>query len=258
MQIEKYKLFKQFNCLILVVLPILIVGCSFAPIGENKFDCNRKDSPNEYCRSIKAVVRSTQGELPETRYEKEFDMHDYDRAYSLDAKYSKDSKSPQNFKVDQSVDPSRVARLPNNTFSLGYPMGQRPNLEGAPVRIAPVIQRVYIKSYVDADDVLIQDQIIYKEIAHSKWTGFQFGIDDETQTHGPSGRNAQPHRIQNPDPQISSIESPTQGKNPESNFSSNSNFSTNGSKLALGSYKVSNNLDPSTEEQSKHEGDSNE
>ena len=68
-----------------------VSGCSFAPIGENRFDCNRKDNPNAYCRSIKALERSTQGELPETRYEKQFNMQDYDRAYELNDTVQKKS-----------------------------------------------------------------------------------------------------------------------------------------------------------------------
>ena len=193
------------SVLALSALQLLIQGCSFAPIGENKFDCNRKDSPNAYCRSIKALVRSTQGELPETRYEKEFDMHDYDRANSLDVKTAKESRSlgiaPGSRSNDNNLprNPQLIPKLVTSAYPLGYPLGYPTgpllSLEGAPVRVAPVIQRVYIKSYVDADDVLIQDQIIYKEIARSKWTGFETGLNKQDSSLN-NGARAQPHRVQ--------------------------------------------------------------
>ena len=197
MQILSKKLFNLIRVAFSCVLLISIAGCSFTPIGENKFDCNRKDSPNEYCRSIKAIDRSTQGELPETRYEKEFDMRDYDRAYELDSKKSKDDRGTFNNPKDLTTNMTNAVRLRpqvvSNTFKLGYPMGPLPILEGAPIRVAPVIQRIYIKSYVDADDKLIQDQIIYKEIAHSKWTGFE----SLSESHQPSNSGTvrpKPHR----------------------------------------------------------------
>ena len=163
-----------------------VSGCSFAPIGENRFDCNRKDNPNAYCRSIKALERSTQGELPETRYEKQFNMQDYDRAYELNDTVQKKSLPLQLGIETLSVKKSYSALPP-------YPMGGEEILKGAPVRVAPVIQRVYIKSYVDADDMLIQDQIIYKEIARSKWTGFEGGSSPKSGVNLSDGL-LQPHR----------------------------------------------------------------
>jgi len=162
--------------LIMCSSQFLFVGCSFAPIGENKFDCNRKDSPNEYCRSIKAVERSTQGELPETRYEKEFDMHDYDRAYSLEPvnTNNKKNKAVKASAYEQfSKEYTNTSESRNSSNALGYSQLRFTPIQGAPIRVAPIIQRIYIKSYVDANDVLVQDQIIYKEIAHSKWSGFE-------------------------------------------------------------------------------------
>ena len=163
-----------------------ISGCSFAPIGENRFDCNRKDNPNAYCRSIKAVERSTQGELPETRYEKRFNMQDYDRAYELN-EIQQNKSSPIYLGVETAAVKKSDSALPS------YPMGGEDVLKGAPIRVAPVIQRVYIKSYVDADDMLIQDQIIYKEIARSKWTGFEGGSTPKSGVNLSVGL-LQPHR----------------------------------------------------------------
>ena len=242
MQSEKQNLFKQLNYLNVIVVALLTYGCSFAPIGENKFDYNRKDSPNEYCRSIKAIERSTQGELPETRFEKEFDMHDYDRAYSLDAKDPRDSKS-HNANASNAGKPSKVSETTNHNNPLGYPMGKSILTDEAPIRVAPVIQRVYIKSYVDADDILIQDQIIYKEIAHSKWTGFESGIDTrEAQINGVGVAGVHPHRNQGVDADTTANDLASPSKSPESKFTSNANFSTNGSQRVEDSSKSLNNL----------------
>ena len=238
MSSQLYNSLKPLGFIILLGSLILVEGCSFAPVGENKFDCNRKDSPNEYCRSIKAIERSTQGELPETRYEKEFDMHDYDRAYQLDSKGSpalkQQTQGGKRIEVERSL--SNAAQNKNPVefplgYPLGYPMGPLPLLDGAPVRIPPIIQRIYIKSYVDADDVLIQDQIIYKEIAHSKWTGFETGLEsglsrsDAQSLRGANGsQHPKPHRAQS---ESEFLNSPITGvgvKNAVTTYTPNSSF----------------------------------
>jgi hypothetical protein len=200
-----------------ISLAWILGGCSFAPVGENRFDCNRKDSPNEYCKSIKAVERSTRGDLPETRYEKEFDMQDYDRAYELDVVKSN--------KVIMDDDP--LSKLARSKQSPAQPAGvrvvnysasvqtqdrgaQRPDrdlsaqgmseayVQSLPIRQAPVVQRVYIKSYVDADDMLVQDQIIYKEITRSRWIDHE-AQPTQNQLSSIRGESPRPHRAADPE-----------------------------------------------------------
>ena len=209
-----------------------VSGCSFAPIGENRFDCNRKDNPNAYCRSIKALERSTQGELPETRYEKQFNMQDYDRAYELNDTVQKKSLPLQLGIETLSVKKSYSALPP-------YPMGGEEILKGAPVRVAPVIQRVYIKSYVDADDMLIQDQIIYKEIARSKWTGFEGGSSPKSGVNLSDGL-LQPHRQVFNDIRNTPLTPPHEGAIQNSKDSKNSKNSIGQSDMAQPG--VSNNV----------------
>ena len=71
---------KKIGLLFCVGTTALMSACSFAPIGENKFDCNRKDAPREYCRNVRAVLESTEGAMPTTKYGKNFNINEYDDA----------------------------------------------------------------------------------------------------------------------------------------------------------------------------------
>lgn len=168
----------KIKILIPLALTSLLGACSFAPIGQNNFDCNRQDSPKEYCRSFKAVEKSTNGTLPETRYEKSFEMTDYDKAFNLDAKDGKKTDKP----IQQG--------LPHN-----YQVSQTAAVDGAPIRQAPILQRIYVKKFVDENDVLHQDQIIYKEVQASKWVGF-----DMAGAGNYAGGNVYPHKVDGSQP----------------------------------------------------------
>lgn len=137
-------------------------ACSFNPIGESTFDCNRKENPSEYCRSFKALERSTNGVLPESRFDKEFRMSDYDRANGL---------APDGVQEKSSVRSEQLpslAALPHNRGNAQ----QSELVSGAPVRRAPVIQRTWIKQFVDENDMVQGEQKVYKEVESSRWTGF--------------------------------------------------------------------------------------
>ncbi len=148
-------------------------ACTFSPVGDNKFDCNRKDAPIEYCRSVRAVLNSTDGQLPQTKYGEKFNMEDYDIATGLS---DKASSTPREIKSPM--------LLPHNLDA------GAPPLAGAPVRQAPVIQKVYIKPFVDENDVLHEAQTAFKEVLTSKWTGF----DRQNTVSNLSGGVNYPHR----------------------------------------------------------------
>lgn len=149
-------------------------GCSFNPIGESKFDCNRKENPSEYCRSFKALEKSTNGPLPESRFDKEFKMSDYDRATGI----APDRAAPE----AGSPLPAAGQVLPHQMSAAGQP------LDGMPVRKAPVVQRVFIKRFVDENDSLQGDMVVYREVKGARWSGFE-GADQVGQVVG-----AYPHR----------------------------------------------------------------
>lgn len=149
-------------------------GCSFNPIGESKFDCNRKENPSEYCRSFKALEKSTNGPLPESRFDKEFKMSDYDRATGI---------APDRAAPEPGSSPAAIAQVLPHQVSVAAG-----SLDGMPVRKAPVVQRVFIKRFVDENDSLQGDMIVYREVKGARWTGFE-GVDQVGQFAG-----AYPHR----------------------------------------------------------------
>lgn len=161
----------------LLAVVATLSACSFNPIGESTFDCNRKENPSEYCRSFKALEKSTNGPLPESRFDKEFKMSDHDRATGI---------APA---------PAAAAGNGGAVVSGALPH-QRLNavsdpVAGMPVRKAPVVQRVKIKRFVDENDSLQDDVIVYREVRGARWSGFD-GSDQTTRMAG-----AYPHRAKN-------------------------------------------------------------
>jgi len=185
---------------ILATAVAMLAGCSFNPVGESKFDCNRKENPSEYCRSFKALEKSTNGPLPESRFDKEFKMSDYDRATG--------------------IAPDTPVQTPGAAVAAGVLPHQRPNasnelVAGMPLRRAPVVQRVYIKRFVDENDSLQEDVVVYREVKGPRWAGFD-GAGPERQLPG-----AYPHRAKNstavtaevdePSPQLTNLAQPDGG-----------------------------------------------
>lgn len=195
---------KSTYALILATTVAMLAGCSFNPIGESKFDCNRKENPSEYCRSFKALERSTNGPLPESRFDKEFKMSDYDRATGIapDAKVAATGSS--------AAAGMGAGLLPHQRLNAGGEL-----VAGMPVRKAPVVQRVYIKRFVDENDSLQEEAVVYREVKGARWAGFD-GTAQETQMPG-----AYPHRAKNstavtaevdePPPQQSNLAQPDSG-----------------------------------------------
>lgn len=177
----------------LACLAATLAGCSFNPIGESRFDCNRKENPSAYCRSFKALVKSTDGPLPESRFDKEFRMSDFDRATGIapDAAVA----APGAGAVA-----AATGRLPHQRMSpAGDPMA------GMPVRKAPVVQRVLIKRFVDDNDSLQDDVIVYREVKGARWSGFEAG---ERDARAPG---AYPHRARDSSP----VEMDTNASSPQ-------------------------------------------
>lgn len=182
---------------------VVLTGCSFNPVGESTFECNRKEKPSEYCRSFKALEKSTNGSLPESRFDKEFKMSEYDRAAGI-------APSGANEKREQVTAPAGTVLLPHNSAFTGD------TLAGAPVRQAPVVQRAWIKQFTDENDALHGEVIVYKEIKKSKWSGF-----DATEGGGSVQASYYPHKTQQPQsvPDAERHGSPGQNfSQPESNF----------------------------------------
>jgi conjugal transfer pilus assembly protein TraV len=141
-----------------------LAGCSsmFNPVGENKYDCNRKENPDSpYCHSFRSVEQATSSDIPDSRYDGKMNIEDVDKLTGIaPVKKSKSSIEKSNdgkmsIVVSSSDDQRPVSTLP----------------AGTPVRIGPVVQRVWIKSFSDKNDMLASDQIIYKEVVPTHWAG---------------------------------------------------------------------------------------
>ena len=193
---------KSIHALTLAATIAMLAGCSFNPIGESKFDCNRKENPSEYCRSFKALERSTNGPLPESRFDKEFKMSDYDRATGI----APDTKAP----ASSSGAGVSAGLLPHQRLNASSEL-----VAGMPVRKAPVVQRVYIKRFVDENDSLQEEAIVYREVKGARWAGFD-GAGQDNRVPG-----AYPHRAKNstavtaevdePSPQQTNLAQPDSG-----------------------------------------------
>jgi hypothetical protein len=179
--------------LAMMAIAASLAACSFSPIGESTFECNRKENPSEYCRSFKALERSTNGPLPESRFDKEFRMSDYDRATGI---------APENAKGSAMTGMAVAARLPHQRLE---PAGEP--VDGMPLRKAPVVQRVYIKRFVDENDSLQDDVVVYREVKGPRWAGFDGAGQD---MHAPG---AYPHRVKGGAPADTEIEQPPQQTN---------------------------------------------
>lgn len=154
----------KFSILASVCTLLVLQGCAsqMNPVGEVKFDCNRRqDAKSPYCRSFRSVDASTTGEIPQSRFDKEFNMEELDRLIGISPDEEAKGESNINGKPKQ----PRPVTLPHQ-------MRQEPALVGAPVREGPVVQRVWVKRFVDGNDVLTENTVVYKEIRGNRWAGF--------------------------------------------------------------------------------------
>lgn len=154
----------KFSILASVCALLVLQGCAsqMNPVGEVKFDCNRRqDAKSPYCRSFRSVDASTSGEIPQSRFDKDFQMEELDRLIGISPDEEAKGESNANSKPKQ----ARPVVLPHQ-------VRQEPPLLGAPVREGPVVQRVWVKRFVDGNDVLTENTVVYKEIRGNRWAGF--------------------------------------------------------------------------------------
>lgn len=166
-----------------------LAGCSsfFTPVGENKFDCNRRQGGNsEYCKSFKAMNKSTDSPLPDSRFDSSFSMSDYDRAVGIapDSAKTLKSESPQGQQAQQVY--------VNGTLPSSRVSGQVTGVS-RPLRLAPVVQRTWIKPFAAGSD-MHGATLVYREIIPARWAGFE---DAGTSNNGSalSGSRVYPHYV---------------------------------------------------------------
>lgn len=154
----------------LLTLCSLQTACSFAPVGQSNFDCNRQENANSpYCRSFKAVLNGANPPLAPTRFDLRANQQEYEKMAGI---------APTGEQVEQpaprrssAIAQTRPQLLPHFGASQEDSHGNaKRTVEGSPVRQAPVLQRAWIKRHVEGD-TLVDDTEVTWEIAPSKWLG---------------------------------------------------------------------------------------
>ncbi len=161
---------KQIKYASLIAVALVLTGCAarMNPVGEAKFDCNRRqDAKSPHCRSFRAVDQATDAPLPASRYDQAFSIADMDRLTGISPDGQKNPGLSSGNKP--------ISVLPHQVRNDA-------SLAGQPVREGPVVQRVWIKRHVDGRDVLTEDTVVYREIKPTRWAGFptptiQAGVD---------------------------------------------------------------------------------
>jgi type IV conjugative transfer system lipoprotein TraV len=188
---------------------LALQGCSsfFTPVGENKFDCNRRQGGNsEFCRSFKAMNKSTDAPLPESRFDKDLSMSEFDRATGIapDSPASPKSSNPSNSinltgasKTMQAGTTSKpVVQESKVPLVISERSASQNSPIGRPIRVAPVVQRTWIKPFVSGQD-MHGAVLVYREIIPSRWLGFEDSTNSKIKS-GASG--SYPHFVQSVGP----------------------------------------------------------
>jgi hypothetical protein len=163
---------------------LVLQGCAsvLTPLGSNYYDCNRKENPaSPYCHSFKSVEASTSGSIPSSRYDQTVKLSDLDQMTGIAPTADGVSAATSSASDGAGRNAGQRNDLPIPAVSppRGLPAvpavspAPRASLEGQPVREGPVVQRVWVKRFVDANDLLVSDTVIYKEIIPSHWQGFE-------------------------------------------------------------------------------------
>jgi conjugal transfer pilus assembly protein TraV len=180
-----------------VAAVVLLQGCANAltPLGENKYDCNRKENPaSPYCHSFKSVETATNGTIPASRFDEPMSVGDHDRLTGI----APVPAAKMSAHMAASQGSSTVQYAPVQP-SLGIAPGAAASaIEGLPVRVGPVVQRIWVKRFVDRNDLLVGDTVIYKEVIGSHWLGFDTNANPVAAAT--SAKGAYPHRSSNAQP----------------------------------------------------------
>lgn len=179
---------RLFGSVMLPAITVSLAACSsaFNPIGSNTYDCNRKQDPTSiYCHSFRAVEASTNGRLPDSRFDTELKFSEYDKATDIAPPSRPDLTVPP--LLTGAGQPVQLGS--GGTTSQGaaaLPTAAQPDM---PVRMGPVIQRTWIKRFVDENDMWTSNLTVLKEITPSRWSGFDGGNPSR------AAGGAYPHKV---------------------------------------------------------------
>ena len=180
-----------------LLLALALTGCArvLTPIGEERYDCNRKEDPSSpYCHSFRGVEEGTAGPMPDSRFDRQLQVATHDRLQGIAPTVA---PAPAAAPVAPAPTPgARAAILSGGTAIAAAPAGPAPAnaLEGLPVRQGPLIQRVWVKRFADGNDLLVSDTTIYKEIMPTRWLGVVDTGSPPGQRGVGAAAQAYPHR----------------------------------------------------------------
>jgi type IV conjugative transfer system lipoprotein TraV len=201
-------------------------GCAswFTPIGSNTYDCNRRENPDSpYCHSFAAVEKATSNDVPKTRYDEKMSIAETDKLTGIAPVKKTDDKATtsNDASLSGAQQPVGSGTMPQQVTSSALP-------PGTPVRVGPVIQRIWIKSFDDNNDMLTSDQIIYKEVVPTHWAG-QSPIESTQGSTSGGLPGAYPHMPVTPPPSTTRSQSPEQSEKID-----NTSFSQPGAEVPAG------------------------
>jgi hypothetical protein len=158
---------------LLAVVPatLTVSACTsmLTPLGAEYYDCNRKENPSSpYCHSFRSVANGTNAEIPDSRYDATVRIADVDRLAGIAPTASESNReAPLTAPAVGSSAGAQLPRAPQGAVvSLGV---QR---EGAPVRVAPLVQRTWVKRHVEQGDRLVGSTYLYTEVTRAHWEGY--------------------------------------------------------------------------------------
>lgn len=146
-----------------------LTACSsfFSPSGYDQFECDRsKGNVSDKCKGVVGVLQSTNGKIPTTDYDSQFSMEQFYRDQGLIS--DKTSKNEQAAMV--------ASNLPHTLLAKREVM-----VDGAPVRIAPVVIKIVINEYVTDKDVLVRRHEVFKEVMPSRWNGHKAAAESKAE-----------------------------------------------------------------------------
>ena len=146
-----------------------LAGCTsmLTPLGAEYYDCNRKENPTSpYCHSFRSVANGTNSTIPDSRYDADVRISDVDRLAGI----APDGVASAPIEHIAPLSPAAIqaSRQPRQAGAgIASSMPER-----TPVRVAPLVQRTWVKRHVEQGDRLVGSTYVYREVTHSHWQGY--------------------------------------------------------------------------------------
>lgn len=158
----------------LVLLTLSACTSLLTPLGSDKYDCNRKENPaSPYCHSFRSVADGTNMPMPDSRYDTAVRIADVDKLAGIapPAVVGASGSSDASAHVERSTADILAAAGPIATRAPRQ-QGKTGPTDASPVRVAPLVQRTWVKRHVEQDDRLVGSTYLYKQISQGHWDGF--------------------------------------------------------------------------------------